>query len=241
MKLEINPALVIEAAEIDGDHICVVADDFLLNPQEALNYARDHADEFIMLERAYPGVVLPVDNDLVAPLNRFIRSEMSRMFSFCRGGIEFHTQFSMATLQPEEFTWIQRLCHSDPRLEPGRENFAALLYLFEDPQLGGTGFYRCKDQPFWDKMGAMQRDDPDAGLDILRERFEMFRQPPCYMTESNEAAELLDAVPAKFNRLVFYSGDLPHSAQITRPDLLSADPSKGRLTLNCFTSALPKL
>ena len=68
----------------------------------------------------------------------------------------------------------------------------------------------------------------------------MFRDPPCYMTESNEAAELLDRVPAKYNRLVFYSGDLPHSAYIENPELLSSDPARGRLTLNCFVSALPK-
>jgi hypothetical protein len=165
---------------------------------------------------------------------------MSRLFRFCRGGIEFYSQFSLTTLRPEQFTWIQRLCHTDPRLAPGRVNYAALLYLFENPDLGGTGFYRWKDSGFWQEMTALQRDDPSAGLDILRERFEMFREPACYMTESNEAAELLDKVPAKFNRLVFYSGELPHSAWIEHPDLLSNDPRQGRLTLNCFVSAVPK-
>ncbi len=240
LKLKINPELVIEAAEITDGYNCVVIDDFLLNPRELVDYACEHADEFIMLERAYPGVVLPVENDLVSTLNRFVRLEMSRLFSFCRGGIEFHTQFSLATVQPEDFTWIQRLCHSDPRLEPGRVNFAALLYLFDKPELGGTGFYRWKDPEFWQQMYAGQLDDPAGGLEILQQRFQMFRDPPCYMTESNEAADLLDRVDAKFNRLVFYSGDLPHSAYITRPELLSADPAQGRLTLNCFTSALPK-
>ena len=193
-----------------------------------------------MLERAYPGVVLPVDNELLGEMNRFIQREMSRLFPFCRSGIDFHTQFSLATLQPEEFTWIQRLCHTDPRLEPGRVNFAALLYLFDNPDMGGTGFYRFINPGFWQEMATMQREDPDAGLDVLREKFQMFRDPPCYMSESNEAAELLDRVPARFNRLVFYSGDLPHSASITQSDLLSSDPAEGRLTLNCFVSALPK-
>ena len=241
MKLEINPQLVIEVAEIGDGFNGVVIDDFLLNPRELVDYASTHVDEFIMLERAYPGVVLPVDNQWVAPLNRFVRLEMSRLFSFCRGDIDFHTQFSLATLQPEDFTWVQRLCHTDPRLETGRDNFAALLYLFDKPELGGTGFYRWKDQSFWEKVTPMQRDDPDAGLDILRERFQMFRDPPCYMTESNEAADLLQKVPAKFNRLVFYSGDLLHSAYISRPELLSADPATGRLTLNCFASVWPKM
>jgi len=89
-------------------------------------------------------------------------------------------------------------------------------------------------------MTELQRHDPDAGLELLKEKFRMFREPARYMTESNEAAELLDVVPARFNRFVFYSGSIPHSAHITRPGLLSADPSQGRLTLNCFVNALPR-
>ncbi|MFC1690267.1 DUF6445 family protein [Pseudomonadota bacterium] len=240
MQLRLNPELEIQVSQITDEHRCVVIDDFLLNPQEAVKFACANAGEFIRLERSYPGIVLPVDNALLAAMNRFIQRDMSRLFPFCRGGINFHTQFSLATLQPDEFTWIQRLCHSDPRLEPGRVNYAALLYLFEKPEMGGTAFYRWKDKEFWQDMSVRQRDDPNAGLDLLEEKFQMFRDPPCYMTESNEAAELLNMVPAKFNRLVFYSGDLPHSAYIEDPALLVADPTEGRLTLNCFVSAIPK-
>ncbi len=240
MKLEINPELIINVVEIADGFNCVFIDQFLLNPQDLVDYASTHADEFIAPERAYPGVVLPVDNEWAATLNRFIRLEMSRLFSFCRGGIEFHSQFSLTTLKPEQLTWEQRLCKNDPSPESGRKIYAALLYLFDKPELGGTGFYRWKDQPFWEKFTSVQRDDPDTGLDILRERFQMFRDLPCYMTESNEAAVLLDKAPAKFNRLVFYSGDLPHSAYISRPELLSPDPSTGRLTLNNFASVWPK-
>ncbi len=240
MRLEINPGLEIQLSQVTENHNCVVVDDFLLNPRDLVEYAVVHTQEFVMLERAYPGIVLPVDNHLLGPLHRFIQKEMTRLFPFCRGGIDFHTQFSLATLQPEDFTWIQRLCHSDPRLEPGRVNFAALLYLFENPEMGGTGFYRWKNPEFWQEMSTRQRDNPDAGLEILQEKFQMFRDPPCYMTESNEAAELLDVAPARFNRLVFYPGDLPHNACISKPELLSSDPALGRLTLNCFVSALPK-
>jgi len=238
--LRINPQLEFQASKVTDDQICVVIDDFLQNPREVVEYACTHADQFVMPERAYPGLVLPVSNRLVSGLNQFIQREMSRMFPFCRGGINFHTQYSITTLQPENFTWIQRLCHTDPRLEAGRINYAALLYLFDNPDMGGTGFYRWKDPEFWQEMTALQREVPDAGLDVLKEKFQMFRDPPCYMTESNEAAVLLDKVPAKFNRLVFYSGELPHSAYISDSGLLSSDPTGGRLTLNCFVSALPK-
>jgi hypothetical protein len=119
-------------------------------------------------------------------------------------------------------------------------NYAGLLYLFDNPDMGGTGFYRWKDLEFWQEMTARQSEDPDTGFDDLREKFQMFRDPPCYMTGSNEAADLLDMVPAKFNRMVFYSGDMPHSAYISDPGLLSCKPAEGRLTLNCFVSAIPR-
>jgi hypothetical protein len=240
MNLRLNPQLEIQAVQVTDDHLCVMIDDFLLNPHDAVEFAAAQAGSFEQQERAYPGLVLSVSNEPLAAMNRFIQMEMSRLFSFCRSGIEFYSQFSLTTLRPEQFTWIQRLCHTDPRLAPGRVNYAALLYLFEDPDLGGTGFYRWKDSGFWQEMTALQRDDPTAGMDVLQERFQMFREPARYMTESNEAAELLDHVPAKFNRLIFYSGELPHSAYIEHPELLSSEPRHGRLTLNCFVSAIPK-
>ena len=239
MALEINPALEVQASRIAENRLCVVIDDFLLNPEEAVEFACANASGFTQLERSYPGGVLPVETRHTSQIDRFIKRDMSRVFGFCRGGLEIQAQYSLATLQPEEFTWIQRLCHSDPGQGEGRVNLAGLLYLFENPEMGGTGFYRWKDPEFWREMTHMQQADPDAGIDILREKFRMFRDPPRYMTESNEAAELVDVVPARYNRFVFYPGDLPHSAFITDPRLLSGDPAKGRLTLNFFVNAVP--
>lgn len=240
MYLKIKPNLEIQLVRVAEDVTCAVIDDFLLNPGEAVDFAAEHFDDFERQQRAYPGLVLPAPEQPLADINRFIQRELSRLFPFCRGDIRFQAQFSLTTLQPEEFSWIQRLPHTDPRLQAGRVNFAALLYLFENPELGGTGFYRWKDPAYWEQMTAAQREDPEAGLDELRERFELFRQPPRYVTESNEAVELLDHAPARFNRLVFYSGEVPHSAHITRPDLLVPDPRTGRLTLNWFVDAVPR-
>jgi hypothetical protein len=86
MQLQINPTLEIQASQVADGQVCVVIDDFLLNPGEAVQYACAHADDFVMLERSYPGVVLPVDNLLLEVINRFIQREMSRLLPFCRGG-----------------------------------------------------------------------------------------------------------------------------------------------------------
>jgi hypothetical protein len=58
---------------------------------------------------------------------------MSRLFPFCRGDLGIQVQFSLTTLQPEQFTCIQRLPHTDPRLAANRANYAAVLYLFDNP------------------------------------------------------------------------------------------------------------
>jgi len=240
MKLELNPDFVIEAKRITDSSVCVVIDNFLLNPHDLIEYAKRNRDGFLLQERAYPGLILPLEIELMAVMKRFIRSEMSRIFEFLRGNIRLDANLALATLRPDELSWIQRLCHTDPRTDPARRNFASVLYLFDNPELGGTGFYRWKDIEFWQQMSAKQIQDPEAGLDVLQDRFQMFRDPPCYITQSNEAAELLDMAPAKFNRFIFYPGDLPHSAHISKPELLSDDPGNGRLTLNCFVSAIAK-
>ncbi len=240
VNIKLNPNPRIEQQPItDGRH-CLIIDDFLLNPEDVLAYAQAHTAEFEMSERAYPGLVLPLAERPVRALHHFWRSRLSRIFSFARSDINDDWQLSLTTLQPKDFTWIQRLCHSDPRTEDGRENFAALVYLFHNPELGGTAFYRWRDEKFWPSMVARQLHDPNAGLSIVQTRYPMFLDPPCYMTESNEVAELLTMVPAKFNRMICYPGDIPHSAYITDPSLLTDDCSTGRLTLNCFASVWPK-
>ena len=134
-SFEINPDLEIRQQPIGDDHICVVVDDFLLGPESVVAYACKHATVFSMPERSYPGLVLELDEDLMADIYHFFRSKMSKTFSFLRGDIENSTLLSMATLQLEDFTPLQRLCHSDPRTAAGRVNFAGLVYLFKNTEV----------------------------------------------------------------------------------------------------------
>ena len=119
-------------------------------------------------------------------------------------------------------------------------SYAALIYLFENENLGGTGFYRWKEPELVMKATAFEREDSDKARAFLQEHFQTYREPARYMTESNEIAELLCTIPARFNRLVFYSGTEPHSAAITAPEFLSKDFREGRLTLNVFADVLPR-
>lgn len=234
--IEINLNPDVQVRQISEDSHCVIVDNFLRNPGAVVEFACSNADKFELQEVGYPGVLCDVSRTAMSEVQRFIRSHMSRQFSFLKGDIRTTTYLSMATMQPGELAPLQRLCHSDPRERVDRRNYAGLVYLFNDESLGGTGFYRWKEQKRIEEATALELKEPGSSLAFLQEHFEMYRGAPQYMCGSNEVTELLLDVPARFNRFVFYSGDIPHSAHIPQPDLLSADFSKGRLTLNCFTS-----
>ena len=78
MKAELNPNFVIEAKRVTDSFVCVVIDDFLLNPHELVGYAMQHREDFLMQERAYPGMILPLEIDLVTDIKRLIRSMHER-------------------------------------------------------------------------------------------------------------------------------------------------------------------
>ena len=233
--IEINPNPDIQVRQISEESHCVIVDDFLRDPDVIVEYACANEKKFELQQIGYPGVLCDVDRAAMSEVQRFIRSHMSRQFSFLKGDIRTTSYLSMATKQPDELAPLQRLCHTDPRERMDRRNYAALVYLFGDEALGGTGFYRWKEQKRIEEATALELEEPGSSLEFLQEHFDMYREAPEYMCGSNEIAELLLDVPARFNRFVFYSGDIPHSAHIPQPDLLSADFSKGRLTLNCFT------
>jgi len=234
--IQLNKSATIDVRQLSSGQSVAVVDDFLAAPDDLRAYAAANAVEFFTPEKSYPGVLLNIDARPMNDIYRFIRFELGPRFAFLRSGAQFSSMLSMTTLQADELSNLQRLCHSDPPATGTRLNFAFVLYLFKDEQLGGTGFYRWKEREAITQATALENEDPYKALAFLKERFPTFNKPPCYITESNEIAEQLDVVPAKYNRLIFYSGDIPHSAQILSPELLSSDVNDGRLTLNCFAS-----
>lgn len=236
----INTDASIEILAIDEANSCAVVDDFLVDPLALVEFAAAHASDFERQEIGYPGLLRDVPADATTGILRFLRSRLSQHFAFFKGGIEMTSYLSMATLQPAELAPLQRLCHSDPRQRADRRNFAGLVYLFDNEQLGGTGFYRWKERELIEKATAMEIETPGSSLPFLQDHFELYREAPKYMSGSNEIAELLLDIPARRNRFIFYPGDVPHSAHIPDARLLSTDFSRGRLTLNCFASARPR-
>jgi len=232
----INPNAEVRLHEIADGRNCAIVDDVLENPESLVDFAVQHASRFGWLP-VPPGPRLTIGDNALQDLQRFIRSKLSRHFPIHRTGIELKACLSNVTLAPEKLSHLQRLCHIDRRASPTRRTYAGLIYLFRNPDLGGTAFYRWKRPDVIAKAEGLFQDDPVAAFAYLDEASEIFRRPPQYMTGSSDIAELLTVVPARFNRLVFYDGEAPHSGHITNPDLLSDDLSKGRLTFNFFANA----
>ena len=203
--------------------------------QGLVEYALAHAHEFTM-RSGPPGPRLTVGEPAMAEVQRLLRSRLSRLFPIHRSGIALNAWLSNVTLRPEQLSIMQRLCHIDPRPTRGGRTYAGLVYLFRNPNLGGTAFYRWSAPDIVATVEELLPRDPVAAQEYLETSSEYFRQPPQYMAGSNDLAELLTVVPAKFNRMVFYDGESPHSGHIEHPELLSEDLSQGRLTLNFFAS-----
>lgn len=225
-----NPAPRIEIVPIAGHAGCVVIDDFLLDPGALRDTAARNRDAFVAAPfNAYPGIELPAPDALSARLDEYFMQHVRQLLG-ARRTVRMHSRLSIVTLAPQQLQPLQRVCHRD-RLAITAEQrvVASVLYLFGDPALGGTSFYAPR-QPIgeteqliasWNRMeqGAMT---------------EAIGAEPAYLACSNRYFELLATVPAKFNRAIFYDGSIFHSSHITRPDLLTDDPARGRLTLNGF-------
>lgn len=238
--IQLNPQARLQREQISGNQFCTIVDDFLKDPDSLIDFAMQHSGEFSHPNIGYPGKQIRINDDAMKDIYRFVRSRMSRLYGFMRGRIGIRSLLSMVTLPPDELSSMQRICHVDPNPDLRREKYGALVYLFRDERLGGTSFYRWRNEELVWKALDIVRKDAVEGEEFLKQHFETFREPARYMTGSNDVAELLFTVPPRFNRFVFYSGHIPHTGSIPAPELLSDDPARGRLSLNLFFSVLPK-
>ena len=239
--MRVNPDATASRVPVGANAHCLVLDDFLVDAHGVRAWAIACRSRFEAQEEAYPGLVLPVETSAATPMHAFVRRTLSREFGFLRGDLSLQLQFSLTTRDPGTFTWIQRLPHTDPRIEADRRNFATVLYLFDDERLGGTAFFRWRDPEFWREFSQRADVDSVAAERELGRHFSLFQEPACYPSGSNDVFEELARVPARFNRLIAYSGEMPHSAFIPEPGRLSPDPASGRLTLNGFASVRSRI
>jgi hypothetical protein len=224
-----NPSPRVSAVPIGPGESCIVVDEALANPEGLVDWATNQ--RFMPPGGfAYPGVLVdapPAVSALVADyFAEYVRSRLGG-----RRTLSARVRLSLVTLSPRELGPPQWQCHRD-RLGPLPQNLrlaATVTYLFRDGGLGGTSFYRSR---LTEKETERMIDD--AGQMTAADFSERYGLEAGYLTGSNRYFERLAQVPAAWNRMLFYNGDLFHSGDIITPARLSADPRVGRLTLNGF-------
>ncbi|SHG65846.1 DUF6445 family protein [Massilia sp. CF038] len=218
-----NPRPTIRYVPIIPGQACAVVDDFLLDPHNLREWAAAERSRFaIDPDNYYPGPELDLGPAFAGALETFFSLHVRRALG---GRRTLHTsaRLAMATLPAAQLSPLQRLCHRDAVTMPDNEGVAAsVAYLFEAPDMGGTSFY------------APTRSAQETAHYLQRAADGSEPVDAAYLSKSTPWFEQVCTVPAKFNRAIFYDGTLFHAAQISRPDLLTADPATGRLTVNGF-------
>jgi hypothetical protein len=225
-----NPNPRVQAVAITPRQTCYVIDDALAEPQRWVEYAVAHRDGFRDFpDNAFPGPELRFPQPVLEAFAAFFNTHVRQALG-ARRLLRAAVRMSMTTRDPQDLRPAQWICHIDAMgMQPGQMIGACVLYLFDRPELGGTAFY-MPTRPMDETMALMQ-----ASSQLPPERFAAeYGIAPGYMTDSNAWFQKVARIPARFNRLIFYSGTVLHSGEILNPQLLDPDPRKGRLTINGF-------
>lgn len=225
-----NPHPCIETVPIGGRHVCCVIDDALLDPEALVAHAVAQRGAFVETgHNAYPGPELRMPDDFSAQLNAFFSTHVRRYLD-ARRTERMYSRLALTAMPAERLSPAQSICHVDRlSVDPGQCVVAGVLYLFHDPRLGGTSFYAPKRPPEEIVPLVLESSQLDAAAFEAK-----YGLRTGYMTASNAWFEKVASVPARWNRLIFYTGTIFHSGEIAHPELLTDDPRTGRLTLNGF-------
>jgi hypothetical protein len=223
----LNPNASVSLVRIGKCPVAVtVADDVLLRPQQlaefglGLEFAEDDSN-------LYPGVRARVPAEFSGPFQAWLTRTLRRTgvleeSSYVQDDASF---FSIVNKSRADLLPLQRIPHydsSDPRV------FAAVIYLF-DRANSGTSFYRHRTTGY-EKIGA----DNENNYRIALNRNMKNLGPPAreYTNGSSALFERMHSVDSAFNRIVIYSGNVLHAADIDGSLFSGDDNSRWRLTIS---------
>jgi len=137
----LNPKPRVSAVPIFDEHACIIVDDFVLEPEELVDYAANNHMNFQDLAgNDYPGPELPLGGTFAARVqDSFLQH--ARTPPGARRILDMKSRLSLVTRRPEDLLPGQRLPHRDfTGLPAGVGVGAMVLYLFRDERFGGTSF-----------------------------------------------------------------------------------------------------
>lgn len=208
------------------DQQLVSLDNFLGDPEHAILQAS--LQNFAKITPQYPGVRAPLD---LAVCSAWLAQLAPRLDQWFGGGRsrrwEMQAWYSLVTSPPHTLAPIQRLPHVDGT-DP--EQIAMMLYLHRTGH-GGTGFFRHRATG----LSSLTADIFPRYAAAVEADYRRTGMPPAaYPTDGAPHFERVHVAEGRFNRAVFYRGNILHSGVIDNAAPLSADPRAGRLTINAF-------
>jgi Family of unknown function (DUF6445) len=227
-----NPSASVSSARVGKCPIAVtVADNVLLRPQQLAEFGLGHT--FVEDDgNLYPGVRARVPAEFSRPFHAWLTRTLR-----CAGVLEescyIHDDasfFSIVNKSRANLLPLQRIPHydsTDPRV------FASVIYLF-DRANSGTSFYRHRTTGY-EKIG----DDNKDNYKIALNRNMKSLGPPAreYTNGSNALFERTHSVDSAFNRIVIYSGNVLHAADIDGSLFNGNDKSQWRLTVTSLINS----
>jgi len=203
----------------------VIIDNFTGQPERLR--AMGQAARYDSAGADYPGLRAPADPSYLDIRRDLMMQIVGRVFGIQRGISCEICAFSIVTSPEADLKPSQRIPHHD-HSDAGR---IAIMHYLDGPESGGTAFYRHK-RTGYEKI-TPEREAAYFGA--LEEDLRDYGEPPAaYPSADNDRFEQIGAVEARVDRLALYRGRQLHSGIIPQPGALSADPAKGRLTVNMF-------
>ena len=207
--------------------VCVVIDDVLNDPEAWRQWAA--TQRFKEPDYPYPGLILEAPLALTERMADCF-AEHGRAALNGRRTLGMQLRFSVVSTPPDQLKPCQWICHRDQfGVKPGELFAASVLYLFHDESLGGTSFYAPRQAP--EPTDRMIVDSMLLDNAAFSARYGL---KAGYMGDGNAYFERVARVPAAWNRMIVYDGNVFHSADLGPPERLVHDPLAGRLTLNAF-------
>ncbi len=225
-----NPQPRVEEAELAPGVSVLVVDDVLLNPEQLVDFAAAHREALQPSpHNAYPGIQFPTPDAVRDRLGDFFAQHIRSRLG-ARRTQRLHARLSMVTLPPHTLQARQSIPHRDSQgLDANECIGASVLYLFQNPDLGGTSFFLPKKTDLETRL--LVHDSSTMTAVAFEQKHGI---APGYFTASNDWFECVGTLRAQWNRMIFYDGNIFHSGHVGNPSLLSEDPRHGRLTLNGF-------
>ena len=222
-----NPNASVSSTRIGECPIAVtVADNVLLRPQQlaefglGLQFAEDDGN-------LYPGIRARLPAEFSRPFHAWLTNTLR-----CTGVLEESSYvhedasfFSIVNKSRANLLPLQRIPHydsTDPRV------FAAVIYLF-DRANSGTSFYRHRATGY-ETIGDDNKDNYKIALN--RNMKDLGSPAREYTNGSNALFERTHSVDSAFNRIVIYSGNVLHAADIDGSLFTGNDNSQWRLTIS---------